>query len=232
LWYGHGDVSGADFWREKVDAAGKKTTGRIIVSQAPLMEGRTLTARCAFTTAEGKVIGSCMQRFRFSQEPGHTLIDVNITLHADAGADQVMGDSDDGGLAVRLTGAFEQDKGATLLNSEGQKGTENLWGKSARWVDYSGSKDGKPCGVAILDHPGNFRFPTQWHARGYGLNSANPFAAGSFLKASKNDPRRNLGRHTIKQGTFLTLRYRVSLHDGDAAQAGIEKLHKQFAMGR
>jgi hypothetical protein len=220
LWYGHGDISGADFWRERADkVTARKTTGRMVVATAPVVDDQAaaITARTDLTTAAGEVIGGVIERFAFSRAPERNVIDVTITISADKGRDLVMGDTDDGGLAIRLTEAFKEDKGAVLVNSEGLKGTAQIWGKAARWVDYSASMDGRIVGAAILDHPKNFRYPTQWHARGYGLNSANPFAAGSFSK--QKDPKME-GQWTIKDGTKLAFQYRVVLHDGDAAKAG------------
>jgi len=230
MWWGHGDVSGADFWRERVDKnTGKKTTGRIVVAKPPAADKTTITALGELTAADGVVIGHVEEQFRFSGNEQCHFIDASIAIMADRDRDLVMGDSDDGGLAIRLTTEFEEKHGATLLNSEGQKGTANLWGKPARWVDYSATRNGKPCGVAILDHPSNFRYPTQWHARGYGLNSANPFAAGSFKRTAKGDKSKPIeGDWTIRRGTRLAFRYRVVLHDGDAAQAGIERMQREF----
>jgi hypothetical protein len=45
LWWGHGEVSGVDFWRERVDKdTGKKLTGRIVVAKAPATSASTITA--------------------------------------------------------------------------------------------------------------------------------------------------------------------------------------------
>jgi hypothetical protein len=232
LWYGHGNLSGSDFWREKVDAAtGRKLTGRIVVSKPPELDMATDTVsiRGDLTTAEGIVLGGVMERFRFSGTEHSHIIDISIAIVADGKQDLVMGDTDDGGLAVRLTTEFTEKSGAILLNSEGRQGADALWGNPARWVDYTATRNGKPCGVSILDHPHNFRYPTRWHARGYGLNSANPFAVGSFKRAaSKEKSYRKDGEWTIRQGTQLAFRYRVVLHDGDAAQAGIESMHNAF----
>lgn len=231
LWYAHGDISGADFWREKVDKeTGRKTTGRIVATGAPMVDAEhaSVTLRCALTAADGKVLGTNRQRFRFSSTGGANIIDVSIALIADGGIGLVMGDSDDGGLAIRLTDEFRFDKGATLTNSEGLNGIE-LWGKPARWVDFSGTKNGKNAGAALMDHPGNLRYPTRWHARDYGLNSANAFAEGSFTRSKQDKSAPTEGQYTIAKGSSLQLDYRLVLHDGDAQQAGIDNLHKQFA---
>jgi hypothetical protein len=74
-------------------------------------------------------------------------------------------------------------------------GTENIWGKPAKWVHYAAKVDGKPAGVAVLDHPSNLRHPTTWHARGYGLFAANPFGLRELHARQDAD-----GSYTIPAG--------------------------------
>ena len=70
----------------------------------------------------------------------------------------------------------------TLTNAAGQTGEKDTWGKPAPWCDISGQINGKPYGVAVLDHPSNPRHPTRWHVREYGLLSANPFGLHDYDK--------------------------------------------------
>ena len=71
--------------------------------------------------------------------------------------------------------------------------------------------------IAILDHPGNFRYPTTWHVRAYGLMTAGPFGISYFT----NDKTRDRSR-TWRKGEVVEYRYRVVLHSGDAAAAGLD----------
>ena len=104
-----------------------------------------------------------------------------IAVHADQGAALNFADTEDGGFGMRLSDAFRQDRGAKLTNAQGLEGTENIWGKNSEWVDYSAFIDGRK-GTAVFDHPTNLHHPTGWHARGYSLCAANPFAAGDFTR--------------------------------------------------
>jgi hypothetical protein len=137
-----------------------------------------------------------------------------------------VGDSDDGGFAFRLDEAFREDRGALLRNSDGLTGTKNIWGKPARWVDYTASIEGTPAGVAIFDHPSNLRYPTRWHARGYGLCAANPFALKSFTKDPSAD-----GSYTLPVGRRLALRYRVLIHEGPCEPADLERYYREYSAG-
>ena len=70
------------------------------------------------------------------------------------------------------------------VSSEGLKG-DAVWGTRGRWALLSGTVDGEPVTLAILDHPSNPGFPTYWHARGYGLFAANPLGENIFTEGKK-----------------------------------------------
>jgi hypothetical protein len=224
LWYGHGIISGQDFWRE----LGREKTSRLVAKHAPVVKTRkdspAVTADFSMVTPAGKALGSIRQEWRITDRERLRLIDATITIDADQGEPLVFGDADDGGFAFRLNDAFRQDRGAKLRNSSGLETTEQIWGKPAHWVDYSAVIDGVPTGVAILDHPANLRYPTAWHARGYSLCAANPFATRSFSKGKGPD-----GGYTLPAGKQLRLRYRVVIHEGPCEPPVLEKLHAEWA---
>ena len=99
-----------------------------------------------------------------------------------------------------------------------------VWGKRAKWVDYWGTIDEKVVGVAIFDHPSNPRHPTWWHARSYGLISANPFGVHNFERKPEGT-----GDMKIEAGKSVTFRYRFVFHEGDAEAAKIPELFEAFA---
>lgn len=216
LWWSHGDVSGADFWRE----LGPEKTGKLIMRGKPRTKGNRLEAELDFVAPSGKKVGSVLQQFVFGVKGGVAWVDVTITMRADAGAPVVAGDTEDGGLGFRFSDDFRENRGATLRNDSGLQGTKAIWGKQAKWVDYSTVRDGKKIGVAILDHPSNPRHPTYWHARGYGLNAANPFGVRDFTRDKSQN-----GKMEIPQGGTLRFRYRVAIHEG----ADPEPLWRAFA---
>ena len=77
--------------------------------------------------------------------------------------------------------------------------------------------------MLILDHPSNPKHPTFWHARGYGLNAANPFGEHDFLSDKTRD-----GGITIPAASSLTFRYRVVIHAGAADAAAFDRLSQEF----
>jgi len=109
-----------------------------------------------------------------------------------------------------------------VLNSDGKKGTAECWGQQAAWVDYTGQIDGKKYGVAIFDHPENFR-PSRYHVRNYGLFSVSPFGEKAYTR----------GEHPasplkLAKGATARLRYGMYLHDGGPDAAQVQKTFEEF----
>jgi hypothetical protein len=77
--------------------------------------------------------------------------------------------------------------------------------------------------VVICDHPENPNYPTYWHARGYGLFSANPLGVHDFTKGKENL------NFTIAAGQSATFRYRVIIYSGSQfTDTDIEKYYNEF----
>lgn len=112
-----------------------------------------------------------------------------------------FGKTNFGFLAVRVAKAISGAFGnGTLTNSEGQIGEPAIFGKPAKWMDYSGVQPGNyPEGIAFFDHPSNPGHPTAWHVRADGWMGAS---------ACFHGPR------TITKTEPLTLRYLLHAHRG------------------
>ncbi len=205
LWYAHADINGVDFWRDK----GPEFTGRMAPQSEPKISCDRISCRFNLAAPSGKTMGTIEQTFRFGASGANRIVDVRVVLRADRGAPLRLGDTEEGGLAIRLRDEFREDRGAALMNSDGLSGARQIWGKRAKWVDYSAAVEGRPVGATILDHPDNPRYPTYWHARGYGLCAANPFAERGFLRDKTRD-----GSLAVPQGGSVTFRYRLVIHPG------------------
>ena len=86
----------------------------------------------------------------------------------------------------------------------------------------SGSIDAEPVTIAMLDHPSNPNAPTYWHARGYGLFSANVFGRKVF----KDDQEELV--LTLEPGKSVTYRHRI-LVLGTATPDSVEREYRTFA---
>jgi hypothetical protein len=151
-------------------------------------------------------------------------IDFSVTLVANHGP-VVFGDTKEGSFGVRVAETMKVDAklGGRIVNSEGQI-DKDAWGKRASWVDYQGPVDGKTVGIAILNHPSSFCYPTYWHVRTYGLFAANPFGVKDFTGDKSAD-----GAYTLEPGKSIKLRYRVLLHKGDEKEGRVAEAFAQFA---
>jgi hypothetical protein len=138
----------------------------------------------------------------------------------------VFGDTKEGTFGIRVPEVLAVDtkKGGRIVNAEGAVNGD-AWGKRSAWVDYHGIIDGEKVGIAILNHPSSFRYPTHWHVRTYGLFAANPFGVHEFdnLQDTK------AGEYILPKGESFTLRYRILFHKGDANEAGISDAFKKYA---
>ena len=92
-------------------------------------------------------------------------------------------------------------------SSEGVTG-EAVWGTRARWMDLYGTIGAEKISVVICDHPENPSYPTYWHARGYGLFSANPLGGSDFTKGKE------IVNFSIPAGKSATFRYRTVISSG------------------
>jgi hypothetical protein len=205
--------------------------GRIAIKAAPKVQSGKqqgmVIAEFELVAPGKKVLGTLQLHFTFHHLAGHNVVDLQATIRADHSRPLKMGDTEEGLLGFRFADAFKQERGAALTNSEGGKGTENIWGKRARWVDYSTELKGQRLGVVIFDHPANPKHPTFWHARGYGLNAANPFGEHDFYNDKSRD-----GSVTIPDKGHLRFRYRVLIHQGGLDSLKVEPLYAAFAKER
>jgi hypothetical protein len=150
------------------------------------------------------------------------MIDFEVTVKATAGA-VAFGDTKEGAFGLRVASSMDvkRGQGGKITNAEGITDLA-AWGKSSPWVDYAGPVERQTVGIAILNHPTSFRFPTTWHVRDYGLFAANPFGWHDFGRGES-------GTHTIPAGGTMVLRYRVILHRGDTASADVPRAFEAYA---
>lgn len=222
FWFTHGDVNGVSFWHEN------KGSGEIKHREFTKVAGgetATIAVINDWLGPDGKKICETHENYTFGADDKQRWIDAVLTVKASEDHDVKFGDTKEGAFGVRVAGTMKTDAklGGTIVNSHGQTNAE-AWGKASPWVDYYGPVEGETVGIAILNHPESFRFPTHWHVRTYGLFAANPFGLHDFPGGKNAD-----GSHTLKPGESFTLRYRVLLHQGDDKQADIAKAFERYA---
>jgi len=212
FWFTHGSVNKVDFWSEAAGHGTIKETSRpTLVSGSAVGVIRTTDD---WIGPDGKKVCEDERVVRFYATTKARVIDFEIVLKATAGP-VTFGDTKEGmfGLRVPTSMDLTSKRGGKILNAEGIT-DKSAWGKASPWVDYSGPVGDKTVGVAILNHPASFRYPTTWHVRDYGLFAANPFGWHDFGQKTS-------GEFTLPAGESIRFAYRIILHDGDATSADL-----------
>lgn len=226
LWFTHGEVNGIDFWAEVNKKAPVGVTVHrefVKVAGGPTA---TIVTRNDWLAPDGKRQLEDERRLQFGKYDAGRFIDFDITLRASDGP-VVFGDTKEGSFGMRVAETMRVDakKGGQIVNSDG-KTDAAAWGQQASWVDYHGPVEGKTLGIAILNHPSSFHYPTHWHVRTYGLYAVNPFGDMSF-RGEKNPP--HGPGFTLAKGQSLVICYRVLIHAGDEKAGKVAEAFTAYA---
>ncbi len=225
LFIGHEGINGVDSWHEGSPKCGLVTHGRTI----DIRSGKDRAILQTFNLwhdPKGEVMATDTRRMTFGVVDGARYIDLELNMHASHGA-LTFEEKKDGFVGLRthphLRLTAKPKSGVKKVfghaaNSVGDSG-KSVWGQPADWVHYWGAVEGANAGIAILSHPSNPRSPSWWHARDYGLVSANPFGP----KNAKGD-----GEMVLKMGDTLTLKYRFIFHDQGVDVADIASQYEGY----
>lgn len=222
LWFTHGDVNGVSFWDEQGNYGNTVHRKFLKTEAGPQAIISTLND---WLGPDGVKQCEDTRTFTFGAAGEARWIDVDITVKA-VDKKVTFGDTKEGSFGIRVADTMSVDakKGGRIVNSQGQTDSD-AWGKPAAWVDYHGPIAGQTVGIAILNHPSSFRYPTHWHVRTYGLFAANPFGLHDFYGNKKDVD----GASTLEPGESFTLRYRVLLHKGDENEGQIAQAFERYA---
>ena len=241
MWFSHGEVNGFDFWANELTQMPRDKKGiialdgtadvKVLGKGDKLGNSGRITAAFNWNAPDGSTLLSEARTMVIRTATKDRIIDFDITLTAVA--DKVhFGDTKEGTFAVRLATELEEPhmraKGVArtgkITNAGGKTTEANTWGKQSPWVDYAGSIEGKPVGIAIFDHPSNPKHPTYWHVRGYGLFAANIFGEHHFNADDSRD-----GSITLAKGEKLHFRYRMLIHAGSTESAKVGRKYDRWA---
>jgi hypothetical protein len=220
FWFTHGNVNGIDFWGEAAQSGRIEEQARRTVVDGPALA--QLTTKNDWTAPDGRTVCSDERVLTFYRTEDTRTIDFEVKILASHGP-VTFGDTKEGTFGIRVASSMDVDKktGGKITNAEGLT-DESAWGQASAWVDYVGPIDNRTDGIAVLNHPSSFRFPTTWHVRTYGLFAANPFGWHDFGKGKQGD-------HTIPAGQSITFRYRIILHTGDTKAAAVPEQFAAYA---
>lgn len=226
-WFAHDNVNGIDFWNNEAAYKEPPKRGKMMLkSLGKITSGKnkgSIAAVFDWMDREGHVQLTESRVMTFYAMPDRRVIDFDITLTSVEKV--VWGDSKDGAFGIRMRPVLDETGGTgTITNADGLVGEKELWGKPSNWCDYSGRVGDEKVGVAIFDHPENPSHPVRWHARGYGLFAANPFALAAFTRDKSQN-----GAITVDAGKSIRFRYRVVVHPGDVKTLDLAGMYSRFA---
>jgi hypothetical protein len=251
LWFNHGDVNGLDFWNNSDDIPADRAPKMGTIFHKRVVEAKSgadrgeLAVEMEWKNAENVPLLLETTRFVFRGSGNERSVDRITTLTA-LGSKVVFRDNKEGSLGMRVARALEQpadkpevftdatgkattvavldNKGVTgqYTSSEGLKG-DKVWGTRGRWCMLSGKIEAEPITLAMLDHPSNPTHPTYWHARGYGLFSANVFGRQVF------EPKQDEFTLTLEPGKSVTFRHRILILSDAATADSMERQFRTFA---
>ena len=221
IWVAIDEVNGVRFWAEKWKRDGKVVHCKIVTRKiATSHDAKHGTATIHVVNAWNGPDGGT-----------EVVEDTNITIHPNGvysyditfkaeKKPAEFHDTKEGLFGFRMVNAMREREGGKVVNSKGHKGTKACWVKPADWIDYSGEVHGQTFGVAIFDHPKNFR-KSRYHVRNYGLFSINPFGEKAYA--------RNPVKPTvIPRGKSLRLRYAIYVHAGNTNSAKVASVYKRW----
>jgi len=220
MWVAQGAVNGVDHWAFPKGEPPRQVTVDLKA------EGDTITQQLYWEDKEKKPMLKENRTLRFFEfADGSRGVDFTLVFEP-VDAPVTFGDTKEAGLcSVRVHRKISEKGSVVVSNATGASGEKNIWGKPAIWCDISGQIDGRPYGIAILDHPSNPRHPSTWHVREYGLMGANIFGLSDFDKAKYP---KGSGDLKMEKGKPVTFKYRVVIHQGDAKAANLDAKWKEF----
>ncbi|HEX72093.1 MAG TPA: hypothetical protein ENN65_02120 [Candidatus Hydrogenedentes bacterium] len=194
-----------------------------IISSGPRVKEATKTSAVITDACEWAVPGEEAQMTDArvyviaADLPRRWTLDAEITWSAVK--DVTVEKSNHGLFALRCAVDISPWGGGALVNSNGDAGEADTFGKPARWCAYYGkrtqAKNEPVEGVALFDHPENPWNPCPWFTRDYGFISPMPF---QWIE----EPWR------LPAGQSVTLKYRVVVFAGDPEEAELDALHTQW----
>lgn len=208
---------------KKLATSGKQKHTKVVKAEAKGNKA-TLVVESDNVTPDGEVYLHQVRTATFHvAENGSRIMDLDIVFTGVKDSIKIVGKKDSG-LTVRVAHSMCVDagQGGRIVNSNGDK-DKDAWGKRVPWVDFHGPVEGKTMGVAMLNHPESFRHPTPWHARSYGLFTANPFALKEVAGEKES------GDFELAKDATFTLKHRIIFHVGNDKDAQIAEAWEAYS---
>ncbi len=187
IWFAHEKVLGIDFWGDR--------------SPARIRQKQWL----AYQDGNDEAIMAVLLGWYDGHDPKELLKQELVASLRPAGDDGTLvelqstftpladslelGQTNFGFLAVRVAKSISAHfGGGRITSSEGGKNESEIFGKPARWMDYSGPVERNTpenveteAGITYFDHPANPGHPARWHVRDDGWMGASVCRTGPLI---------------------------------------------------
>lgn len=222
VWFAHNKVNGLDFW---ANGKGTQIRQKMWYAYEDGDNEATMASVCGwFDPDDNEVMEQEIVASLLRLPHNEHALELQITMRPPQNRETVeLEKTNFGFFAVRVAKSLSAHfGGGTLTNSEGQVDEKNIFGKPARWMDYSGpvavgQGDERTLvteGITYFDHPENPRYPTHWHVREDGWMGAS-FCIQEGITITMESP--------------LTLRYLLHAHSGAYDHRKAEVVQAEFA---
>jgi predicted dehydrogenase len=213
LWFGCDRVNGGDYWQEGNDRGQIVSRGPKVICGGP--DEIQIADLCDWKQPDREPIIFDRREITITAPADDArVIEFAVTLTART--DIRIDKTNHSLFAARVVPELSVEKGGALVNAEGRSGEKETTGTPSAWMDYSGTRFGLTEGLAVFDAPGNLWHPAKWFTRDYGF-----FSPTNLNWIDEKGV-------VLKKGESLPLRYRVVVHGGDAARAGIEGRYRTW----
>ena len=215
LFFGCDRVNGANYWQEEYDKGQILSTGpKVAKATKDVVE---ILDSCDWQQPGKPVVMKDTRKITITV-PNERLRFIDWEIVWQAVENIAITKTNHSLFSIRAALEITPKGRGSLINAEGDSGEKGTYGKKSAWCDFHGKRSPvTPVeGIAILDHPKNPWSPCEWFTRDYGFASPTPLY---FMEQPWQ----------LAAGKSVTLRYRVVLHAGDPAEAGLPAIYKDWA---
>jgi hypothetical protein len=226
---GHEKLNDVDYWEVDPSMNLPRKVGSVVMKDVTKDTGGVIGFVADWTAPDGTVVVTENREMRFFSGPGGLRgIDVDFRLRPRRHI--TISDHADGILGLRLGLPFEEKNGGRVRNFTGDVGADKLYARRSPWIDYTATIDGERVGVAVMDHPLNYNFPTRWKVRTFASIFVSAFGEQEFFheapfKMAIPKTAKNAGL-VLEPEDELRFRYRVLIH---AAGLNMDEAWREFA---
>jgi hypothetical protein len=214
LFFGCDRVNGGNYWQEGLER------GQIISIRADIIESGNdkviIENECIWRRPNASAPIKDTRKITITA-PSNDIYQIDFDVTLEMLMDVIIEKTNHSLFSGRMDADLAVINGGTMINSNGEKGEKETFGKKAAWIDFYGKRGDKQEGMAIMQHPSNEWYPAPWFTRDYGFFSPTP------MYWPQNDK-----ETVLKKGQTIKLKYRVLVHSGDTSNAKIAEQFEKY----